>query len=307
VEGAVVVSERDRGLARAPWRALNRDGTFNIARRDGGRIRWTDLQHSLLSTTWPRFIFFVAVAYALVNTAFAWAYVLCGPDAIRGVPGHRVMFEDAFFFSVQTFSTVGYGGLVPGSFAANVVVTVEEFAQIIFVALVMGLCWGRFARPTARVVFSKLAIVAPHDGVPSFVLRMANARSNQIVEARIRVTLLRTERTKEGQEYSDFHDLRVERENTAFFALSWTVVHPIDEKSPLFGATRESLEAEEAEIFVTVTGTDDTLSQTVHARTSYVPAEIVWGGAFRDIITHGEDGLYHMDISRIDDIDPGAA
>jgi inward rectifier potassium channel len=280
---------------------MNPDGTFNV-RRQCRRRRLADAYHTLLSTTWRRFVAILVAAYLLVNVLFATAYVACGPGALDGAaregPEHVL---DAFFFSVQTLSTVGYGKITPVGLAANLVVTAESVAGLLVVALSTGLMFARFSRPTARVLFSNRALISMHDGVRSFLFRMANERQNQIVEANIHVALAHWEETAEGERYRTFVDLPLERARSPFFTLSWTVVHPIDERSPLAGFDLERLREAEAEIFVSLHGIDDTLAQAVHAQYSYTGEEIVWDGVFEDMLGR-EDGLVVMDLTKIHEV-----
>jgi inward rectifier potassium channel len=303
------MSDETPARERAPtpsWRLINRDGTFNVARAGVSPIRFNDLYHSLLSTRRAWFLLFVVASYLFVNVAFAAGYFACGPGALEGAAASDPLgrFAEAFFFSVQTFSTIGYGRITPQGLAANLLVTAEALTGLLWLALSTGLLFARFARPTARVVFSDRAIIGMHDGVRSLIFRMANARRNQIVEAQVSVVVVRNETTAEGEAYRNFHQLKLERDHSSLFMLSWTVIHEIDEASPLFGATPASLVAEEAEIMVTLSGIDDTFSQIVHSRATYAPEDIRWGGRFADILSR-RDGLVAMDLTRIHDVEEG--
>jgi inward rectifier potassium channel len=266
-----------------------------------------DLYHTLLSVGWGRFFGLLFALYLAVNSVFAWAYLLCGENALEGIPkleaaGAFARFASAFFFSVQTFATIGYGRITPVGYAANVIVVIEALAGLLSVALATGLLFARFSRPTARVIFSEQAIIQNHDGRPSLLFRMGNERLNQIVEAKVTVTLVRNETTAEGTSYRTFHDMKLERANSPMFALSWLVVHPLDQESPLYGLTADDLIKMEAEILVSLTGIDDIFSQTINARYSYMPQEIVWNADFVDMLTRAPSGPILIDLSRIHDI-----
>jgi inward rectifier potassium channel len=281
------------------WRMLNRDGTFNIA-REGRVISHHDAYHTLLSLSWSKFLTLLIFTYLIINTTFAILYMACGPDALSGV-GHETKsrhFTDAFFFSVQTFSTIGYGKLTPASIAANILVTLEALTGLLSVALATGLIFSRFSRPTARVMFSDSAVVTDHDGTLSLIFRMANQRQNQIVEANVSVVISIYETTKEGERFRTFYDLKLERSHSPLFALTWTIVHSIEKDSPLFGKTKQDLVDSEVEILVTMSGIDETFSQTVHSRFSYTPDEIHWHKKFTDMLTR-KDGLVSVDMSRM--------
>jgi inward rectifier potassium channel len=287
------------------WRLLNRDGSFNIVRSGRHVLHVTDLYHSLLAVSWKQFFGLVLIAYLFVNIVFASMYALCGHEALQGASTNSALswFLDAFFFSVQTLATIGYGRITPTGVLANSIVTFEALCGLMGFAVVTGLVYGRFSRPTAKVIFSGVAAIAMHDGVPSLVFRMANERMNQIVEAKVSVVLSKIETTSEGEVYRTFYDLDLERSQTPIFALTWTVVHPITPKSPLHGATFESLIHAEAEIIVTVTGIDETLLQSIHSRFSYMPHEIVWDRKFVDIITRDARGRRRVHIERINDVE----
>jgi len=201
-----------------------------------------DLYLHLLAAPWLRVLAIFVSVFLVTNALFALGYV-AGTDSIENArPGS---FVDAFFFSVQTMATIGYGKLAPRTLYANVLVTVEVLIGVVGLAIATGLAFAKFSRPTARVLFSGRVVIAPHEGVPSLMFRMANARGNNIVEAQLHVVLAREETTREGEAMRRFHDLRLLRPQTALFTLSWTAIHPITDGSPLAGATPEDLERHE--------------------------------------------------------------
>lgn len=282
-----------------PGRILAADGRIVIARTGLPNSYLHDLYHLLLASSWPRILALFVGSYATANAFFALLYVL-GGDCIAGArPGS---FADAFFFSVQTMATIGYGKMVPSTLWSNALVTVESFIGLSGLALATGLIFAKFSRPTARVLFSRVAVMTTRDGVPCLMFRMANQRGNQIVEAHAHVVLARNEVTIEGEAVRRLYDLHLTRGQNVLFALSWTAVHPITELSPLYGATPASLEIDEVEIIVSITGLDETFSQTVHARHSYVADEIVWGARFVDILSRLPDGRRLVDYTQFHDI-----
>jgi inward rectifier potassium channel len=211
-------------------------------------------------------------------------------------------FLDAFFFSAQTLGSVGYGAMWPRSVYANAVVTAETFVALCSLGAATGLLFARISRPTARIMFSSRAVVTPLDGVPTLMLRAANRRQNRVVEAEVSITLVHEVTTKEGVLLRRFDDLTPIRPKTPLFFLTWQVMHAIDESSPLYGATTESLEARKAEILVIMKGLDETFVSTIHARASYMPHEIAWGRRFADIFTTLPDGGRAIDFRRFHDI-----
>jgi inward rectifier potassium channel len=280
---------------------------FSISGRPdprGRRIRrggdpHLDLYFGLLTMPWSGFFGVLAVFYFAFNVVFALLYLATGDGIGNARPG---AFADAFFFSVQTMATIGYGQMYPQSLAANLLVCFEVLFGMSGLALATGVIFARFSRPTARVLFSHVAIIAPHNGVPTLMFRAANQRRNQILEAQVSVALLRDEDTGEGMAMRRFHDLPLVRARTPMFSLTWMVMHPIDENSPLHGATTETLAAQSAEIVVALIGLDATVSQTVQARYSYFASEIVWNRRFADIISRGADGSRIIDYGRFHDL-----
>jgi inward rectifier potassium channel len=289
-------------------RLLNRDGSFNVARTGLRMSSSLSLYHALLTTTWTRFMGLVVLSYVLLNAGFGLAFVLIGPDALQGpLPGvGGTGFARAFFFSVETFSTIGYGNLGPAGLAANLVVTVEALVGLLWLALATGLLFARFSRPTARILFSRTAVIAPYRGVRAFQFRIANARSSQLIEVQATVMFTRFE-DHGGRPVRRFYALPLERNSVTFFPLSWTIVHPIDESSPLNGLTRDDMRRTDAEFLVLLSGVEETFAQRVHARSSYRWDEVVWGAKFSDILHHptGAEPLT-IDVSRLDSIEPTA-
>lgn len=284
-------------------RLLNRDGSFNVVRRGLAWRHILSLYYTLLNLTWPRFVAAIVAAYLGVNLLFALAYFACGPGALQGAFGEHP-FPQAFFFSVQTLSTVGYGSIAPASLAANLLVTLEILAGLFGVALTAGLVFARFSRPMAEIAFSPHAVVAPYGDGRALMFRIANLRRSQIIELSAQVIYSRLETDDRGETHRRFYRLPLERDKVTFFPLSWTIVHPIDAASPLAGEGPESCEGCEAEFLVLLTGLDETFSQTVHARTSYVSEDVVWNARFERIFEfHEGSHRISMDITRLDDLE----
>ena len=260
---------------------------------------WKDAYHFLLTMPLGAFFAAMAAAYLSVNALFALLYMLVG--GIDGVkPGD---FPDAFFFSVQTLGTIGYGQMAPKTFGAEAVVTVESFFGLFELAIATGLLFARISRPTARVMFSDLAVVTPHNGAPTLMFRAANRRRNRIVEAEVSVNLARDGVTLEGARMRGFETLATVRSRSPVFVLTWQIMHRIDEASPLYGETTESLIAQRAEIVVILKGLDETFAQTIHARASYTPEEIIWGARLADVFSRAPDGRPVIDYTRFHDIE----
>jgi inward rectifier potassium channel len=298
---------RDLGLgtkvSNQPQRMINRDGSFNVERRGLPFLQSLSIFHTLISTSWWKFNLLLVASFAAVNGAFAVLYMMLGFEHLAGAAGMGILqqFSEAFFFSTQTFTTVGYGKITPAGLPANVLATFEALSGWLYFAMAAGLFYGRFSRPYARIIFSKNAVVAPYRGITAFEFRIANERENQLIEVEAQVLLSRKE-VHNGEVKRQFYTLPLERTQVTFFPLTWTVVHPVDESSPLFGATQESLAESDAEFLILLKAFDDTFSQTVHTRSSYKHDEVVVGATFDTIYGTDENGKTTVELHRIHDI-----
>ena len=283
-------------------RLLNRDGTFNPRRRGLPWLTSLAPYHFLLTISWPKFLVIITAGYFTANTLFALAYLACGAGALEGIPSSQTggAFGRAFFFSVETRSTIGYGNIVPNGVAPHVVMTIEALIGLLVFALGTGLLFARFSRPTAAIVFSSRSVIAPYHGITAFMFRVTNARSNQIVEIEAKVLFSRIEGS-----VRKYDQLNLERSRVTFFPLSWTVVHPIDDKSPMRGFTHADFVAKDAEFLILMSGVDETFSQTVHARSSYKPDEILVGEKFVNIYNDVDrDGIVSIDVRKLSETEP---
>ena len=259
-----------------------------------------DLYHLLLRSPWWVDVALICLLFCGANLLFAVGYLLVGGVA-NAKPGS---FVDAFFFSVQTMGTIGYGAMYPTSIAAHVLVTLQALASIFLVALATGMIFAKFSVPKSRVLFSRQAVIHPLDGVPTLSFRIANERASYVVEAQVRVSLMRTERSKEGIILYRMRDLTLVRDRSPAFLRTWTVLHEITPDSPLHGRTPEALEAEDAQIIVTLTGIDGASSQTIHARYAYLTEDVRWGARHVDILTELEEDRLQLDFDRFHDVMP---
>ena len=283
-------------------RLVVRDGEFpEVVRLGDPHSQWRDLYHLLLTIPWSGFVALLGMIYLVINILFALAYWF-GGDCIANSDGTTLI--NAFFFSVQTMASIGYGAMYPTTTYANLLVVIEAFAGLLFVAMATGLIFTRFSLPSARILFSHYAVIAKHNGIDTLMFRTANKRRNRILEANLWVTLVRDEYTQEGEYLRRFHDLQLIRSHTPLFALTWTAMHPIEPDSPLYGETPESLARENAEIVVALTGIDETVSQTIHARHSFVSEEILWRHRLADILSWTKDGRRSIDYNNFDAVVP---
>ncbi len=237
---------------------------------------------------------FVAV-YLALNLLFTGAYLACG-DCIRNAGSGS--FADAFFFSIETFSTIGFGDMYPATTAGRTIVAIETITGLITIAVLTGILFSKFSRPTSRVLFSRCVVITTHDGVPSLIFRIMNIRGNDIVEAGVSVVISKLDTLAEGGTFRHMHDLKLRRSSSPLFQLGWTIIHTIDETSPLWGETAETLKAKDASMNVSLTGIDETFSQTIHAFHEYSDDEFLWGRSFADIITTLPDGRTQLDITK---------
>jgi inward rectifier potassium channel len=291
------LSERSR------VRLLNHDGTFNVRRNDLGPFHPFNVYHTLLSLPVPRLLGLMAAFYVVVNLFFAALYWLAGSDALVGAASAPLArFEDSLFFSVQTLATIGYGRLVPNTRIANILVALEALVGLLGFAILSGLLFARFTRPTAKIVFSRNAIIAPYDNGWALMFRLVNLRNHDLTDVRAVVSFARWVE-ENGSRRRRFDLLALERQSIIFMPLHWVIVHPIDGQSPLRGLSMDSLNAADPEIVCLITADDETFAQTVHAKTSYDKADIVWGARFRDMYTFDVDHVA-IDLTRLHDLDP---
>jgi inward rectifier potassium channel len=270
--------------------------------RLGGRSGIADdLYHFLLQARWSRVLLLVAGTYLGLNAIFACFYLIGGDCVAGAAPGS---FRDAFFFSVQTFSTIGYGVMAPRTAYASVVVTLEAFVGLVTVAMATGLMFAKLSRPTARVLFSDRIVIAPREGTPTLMLRMANERGNDIIEASFRVTVLKAEVTAEGETMRRLHDIPLLRGDTPLFTLTFQAMHAIDERSPLYGVTPEALHEGQMRFIVTVTGLDATFASTIHARRIYEADDVVFNARFADVLSNTPDGRLVLDFAKFHEVVP---
>jgi len=287
-------------------RLLNRDGSFNV-RREGLSV-WQELSpyHFALTISWPKFIAIVGAVYLVSNILFAFAYMACGAHALTGFQySFFSRFWIAFFFSVETIATIGYGNIVPVTLPANLLMTFESLYGILAFALIAGIVFARFARPSAQIVFSDSAVIAPYRDMKAFMFRIVNQRRTQIVDMEARVLLARRRKDGASGAEREFIPLKLERSGVDLFPLSWTVVHPIDDESPLRDYRRaEDLVSCDSEFLVLLNGFDETVSQTVHTRSSYRGEEVIWGARFRNMFNPpAPDGSISIDVRKIHDIE----
>jgi inward rectifier potassium channel len=280
-------------------RAINKDGSFNVRRR---RTRWRDVHPYLyvISIGWAQFFGLVFASYLLVNTVFASIYYAIGPNALQGhsVEDNYGRFLSGFFFSAHTLTTVGYGNLAPNGTASNVVASLEAMVGLMGFAVATGLLFGRISRPSAKIGFSANILVAPYQNGTSMQFRIVNLRPNMLMELEASV-LLMTVDGPPGSLSRSYNRLTLERDRVYYLPLTWTIVHPIDANSPLYGKTAADLERLQAEFLVLIKAYDDTFSQTVHSRSSYRYDEITWNAKFTSAFHIDAGGDVVLDVDEV--------
>lgn len=285
-------------------RIINPDGSFNVRRRG---VTWRDFHPYMLliNMGWAPFFGTLFLGYVVANTLFASLYYAIGTQQLHGAEAPTAVgrFFNAFFFSAQTLSTVGYGGIAPHGTAANILASVESLIGVLGFAVATGLLFGRVSRPSARIGFSDTMLVAPYQDGTSLQFRVVNRRQNSLMELEARVMLMTVE-PSDGALKRNYHLLRLERPSVLFFPLTWTIVHPIDVESPLFGHTADDLRRLQAEVLILIKGYDDTFSQTVLARRSYRHDEILWGKQFAPAFSVDHQGDLVLDVWRVGDVAP---
>ena len=269
---------------------------INAARRD-----WRDTYHWILSLSWPRFAAFILGVYFFLNLIFATAYALGGPCIGEMMPGS---FSAAFFFSVETLATVGYGHMYPATAYGHVVVTIEIIVGMFWVAVITGLIFVRFSRPTARILFSNSIVIGNFDGRPTLMFRVANLRHTSMVEARFRMIYSRDERVQEGDEIRRFYELRVYPERMISFPAALTIRHTIDDQSPLYGVTPESLEKSDSFFLASTVSIELVMAASVQSQQDYSWRDVRFGERFVDVYNELEDGRLTVDYGRLHETEP---
>lgn len=285
-------------------RLITNNGQFNVKRQGQSFWAWLNAYNRLITMSWRKFLLLVLLVYLSLNLGFAYLYYLIGVEHLAGVDmtTPHSQFWDAFFFSAQSLTTVGYGRIAPIGFAASFVAGLESLAGLMMFALITGLLYGRFSRPNPRILFSKNAIIAPYLDTNAVMFRMVNEKSNQIINMEVSLVFSKVEE-KNGVRNRQYYGLTLERSKVNFFPTNWTIVHAITEDSPFYGETSESLAAADAEFMIATQGIDDTFADAVHKRHSYFHDEVVWGAKFKPMLeTDGEES-YVLDLSKIDDYD----
>ena len=304
-------NDRDLGFGsvvtgQSRQRLLNADGTFNVQRAGLPFLSSLNLFHTLLSMSWRTFLLLVLLLYFMSNVVFGAIYASLGPDAIIDTTTNPMtnILVRGFFFSVQTFATIGYGTIHPSGIVPNLLVTLESYYSLLANALITGLVFARFARPTAKIIFSDVAVIAPYRGIEGLMFRLVNGRSSQLIEVGIKVLFARFV-NEDGRAVRRFDFLDLERKTVTFLPLALTVVHPVTDDSPLKGLTQDDLTRTDAELLILLTATDETFAQVVHTRSSYKPHEIRCGNKFVSIYNEVDEGEpISIDIRKLSQIEP---
>jgi len=281
-------------------RPLTPRGRLAVIRGQDG-TRFTDFYHQSLMASWPVFILGLLLIFVAINVVFAALYMTDPKGLSNAGPGD---FWARFIFSVQTMGSIAYTDIVPRSHYVDVIVMVEAFVGILYIGMLTALLFARMSRPSARFVFSNCAVILSYDGIPTLMFRTSNQRGNQVLDASVNVTLARQATSREGITMRRFDELQLMRSRTSLFALSWTIMHRIDEASPLYGLTPQMLEENEMEIVVLLSGRDDILADTIYARHVYEPHHILWGRRFVDMLSVSPQGRMIVDLNKFHDTEP---
>jgi inward rectifier potassium channel len=284
-------------------RLIKTDGSFNIHRIEQSRWNSTSIYHALITMSWNRFNFIVFIYFIIINLFFATCYYFVGVDGLNGINSVTEIdkYIEAFFFSTQTFSTVGFGRISPTNHLTSGIAAIESLVGLLGFALATGILYGRFSRPKARIVYSKNALIAPFKNGTAFQFRIANKmRNSQITDMEARITLAKFE-DENGVKVRRFLPLELELKKIVFFPMTWTINHPIDENSPLFGMTEDDLKEAKVEFLILLNGYDDGFSQTVNTRYSYTFEEVVYGAKFISVFSTNENGQTAQDLNKISD------
>jgi inward rectifier potassium channel len=284
---------------------LNKNGTVNVKRKGLSLFNTADNYHTLIKMSWGRFWLIILSGYLVTNLFFATIYVLIGTDSLYGGESNDDIgrFLDAFFFSAQTISTVGYGHISPRGVVANSIAAIESMLGLLAFALATGLLYGRFSKPSAKIVYSSQMLVSPYNEAgKGLMFRISNLRRNVLIDLDVEVIFSYNEMVGD-KAVRKFFPLELERNKVSILTLNWTIVHPLDENSPLADITPDDLEKTQASFSVLLKAFDDTFSQTVHSRTAYQYSDMVWGAKFIQMFNRDNDGRIVLDMSKISEFE----
>lgn len=274
-------------------------GTREVVTHGLSAPLFSSIYHVCMTARWPVFFASIGGAFLFANLFFTVLYSL-GADPIANLNPSRTL--GLFFFSVETLATVGYGDMHPHTLYGHIVATIEIFFGLISIALITGLIFARFSRPRALIMTARHPVINSFEGKQTLTIRAANARQNVIVDASAKLRMIRNEVTPEGLEIRRLHDLKLLRDQHPIFSLGWNIMHVIDESSPLYGQDEASLKQSKAGLILTVSGVDETTSQTMMSRHMYAADAIRWNHRYVDLLSTDEDGVNHMDFSKFHDI-----
>lgn len=283
-------------------RIVNQDGSFNV-RRNGTTLRDFHPYLVLINMSWTAFLLTLFFGFIVINSLFASVYFLMPAAQLQGVQagGGLDRFLADFFFSSHTLTTVGYGNIAPAGLEANILASFESMLGVLGFAVATGLLFGRVSRPSARIGFSTNILVSPYQDVTSLQFRVVNRRTNSIVELQAQLLFMQV-KMENGEPRRSYEALRLERDRVLFLPLTWTVVHPIDNASPLWGKSAEDLERLQAEVLILLKGYDDTFNQTVFARRSYRHDEVIWGARFAPAFTVNTKGDLVLELKKVGEL-----
>lgn len=281
------------------YRVLNKDGSFNIEKTNISFFERLNFFHTLVTMKWSHFFGFIILGYFIVNLLFATVYSFIGVENLTGTQGMTPFeqFMEAFFFSAQTITTLGYGRVAPLGLPANIIAAVESLLGLLFFALATGLLYGRFSKPVSKIKYSENAVISPYRGINGFMFRLVNPQRNELLDVEINVSV---SMKREHSELRDFHVLELERDKVRFFPSMWTIVHPIDENSPLYEFKEDDFKNKDVEFIAFLRAFDESSGQMVYSRSSYKANEIKWGEKFIYAAKRHERKTL-IDVSRINE------
>ncbi len=295
----------DRGVSKGRQRTINPDGTYNMERKTGSSIGDFKIYHWLITTSWAKFWLVVFLFYGIMNVLFATAFYLVGIDQLAGLVRQNNMDDwlNCFFFSAQSFTTVGYGGMHPVGNVANFLATTEAFAGLMTFAIATGTLYGRFSKPVSRIKYSENIIIAPFKGGHGMQFMVANQLQSTLMEMEARISISWSDVDDFGVPVRRFQQVKLEIDKITMFPTSWVINHPIDEESALYGKNIDEIRALDFEIFILLKGFDDVFSQTIYSRHSYLSQSFIWGAKFRRPFHTNDDGRVVMDLTQVGDYD----